>query len=119
MDGNELKIIKIGLDIDKTTCPQKTLNRIVRYKNIVERVVIYLSASGKGLHFEVYLNKPISIGESFTMRENLGDDPVRLMFSKADFARGWDFDILFTYKKIDGVWKRRKFLDEVVINGLP
>jgi hypothetical protein len=116
MDGKKL-IIKIGLDIDGTTDQTLTRRRINRYLGLIERFVVYESASGKGLHFELYLKRPVTIGESFTIRENLGDDPKRLMFSKADHARGWDFDILFTLKKINGEWKRRKFVEEVILNG--
>jgi hypothetical protein len=112
---------KIGLDIDKTLDPEVTHKKILRYKHLVERYNIYISASGKGLHFELFLKKPVSIGESFKIRENLGDDPKRIMFSKADFSRGWDFDILFTYKKIwnpktkKWEWKKRRFLEEVIL----
>lgn len=120
MDREELKIIKIGLDIDKTLEIEPTHKRILRYKAIVERYNVYISASGKGLHFEIYLKKPVNIGQSFEIRENLGDDKKRLMFSRADFERGWDFDILFTYKKVlneqrEFVWRKRKFLQEVVL----
>jgi len=114
MDGRKL-ILKIGLDIDKTLDQTKTRTRIYNYKDLIERFIVYKSASGTGLHFELYLRRPVTIGESFKIRENLGDDPIRLMFSKADFYRGWDFDILFTYKKINGEWKRRTFIEEVLI----
>lgn len=115
-----LKIIKIGLDIDNTLNPKPTMDKIYTYHPIVDRFNIYVSASGRGLHFEIYLKKPISINKSFEIREDLGDDKKRLMFSKADFLRGWDFDILFTYKKVinkkgEFVWKRRKFLQEVLL----
>lgn len=116
MDGQELRIIKIGLDIDNSINPEKTLNLIKQgYKRKVERVNVYSSASGKGLHFELYLKSPVSIGESFEIRENLGDDQKRLIFSRADYERGWDFDILFTHKKINGQWKTRRFLFEELI----
>ena len=115
MEREELKIIKIGLDIDKTLNIEPTHKKILRYKNLIERYVVYTSAGGNGLHFELYLRRPVNIRQSFDIRENLGDDAKRLTFSKADFHRGWDFDILFTYKKINGVWKRRKYLDEVIL----
>ena len=115
MEGKKLIILKIGLDIDNTIEPKTTHKKILRYKHLVERYVVYISASGKGLHFELYLRKPVSIGEGFKIRENLGDDAKRLNFSRADFDRGWDFDILFTYKKIGNEWKRRTFLEEVLM----
>ena len=111
----DLKIIKIGLDIDDCLDIDKIHKKIIRYKNLVDRYIVYKSAGGKGLHFELYLNKPVNIGESFEIRENLGDCKNRLAFSKADFIRGWDFDILFTYKKIGNTWKRRTFLDEIIV----
>lgn len=107
----ELKINKIGLDIDSTIEPIKTQRMIMDYyRELVDNYDVYLSSSGKGLHFEIYLRKPISISKSFEIREHLGDDRKRIAFSKADLLRGWDFDILFKYKKIGGVWKKRKFL---------
>lgn len=111
MDGEKLKIMKIGLDIDSTIDPENTELLIYNnYKNLVDNYDVYLSSSSKGLHFEIYLNKPVSINRSFEIREFLGDDRKRIQFSKADLLRGWDFDILFKYKKIGGVWKSRKFL---------
>jgi hypothetical protein len=121
MDREELKIIKIGLDIDRTLDVQPTHNKIkCYYGKLVERYIVYISAGGKGLHFELYLNKPVTISQSFKIRDELGDDPKRLAFSKADLIRGWDFDILFTYKKVldenyNYVWRRRKFFEEVIL----
>ncbi len=120
MDGQELIISKIGLDIDKTLNIEETHNKIKRYKYLVERYIVYVSASGTGLHFELFLKKAITISKSFEIREDLGDDKKRIAFSKADFLRGWDFDILFTYKKVKNtkgklVWKRRRFYDEVIL----
>lgn len=113
MEGNKLKIHKIGLDIDKTTDPTNTEKKLKRMDFLVDKYDVYSSASGTGLHFEIYLKKPVSIGRSFDLREAWGDDPKRITFSKADFMRGWDFDILFTYKKINGEWKKRQFIKEV------
>lgn len=111
MEGEKLKILRIGLDIDSTIEPEETEQLIKdKYKNLVGHYDVYLSSSGKGLHFEIYLKKPIDINKSFEIREILGDDKKRLAFSKADLLRGWDFDILFKYKKINGIWRNRKFL---------
>ncbi len=55
MDREKLKIIKIGLDIDDTMSPDYTHKKIKIYKSIVERYNVYISAGGKGLHFEIYL----------------------------------------------------------------
>jgi hypothetical protein len=118
MDRKKL-VHKIGLDIDATLDATHTKKLIGKYRKQISRYIIFKSASGTGLHFEIYLTKPITIGNSFYLREKLGDDKKRLMFSKADYARGWDFDILFTYKKVlnknrDFVWKKREFLEEVI-----
>lgn len=115
MERKQLIVNKIGLDIDYTTDTEPTKQKIHQFKNKIERYLIFFSASGKGLHFEIYLKEPITINESFKLREKLGDDKKRLMFSRADYSRGWDFDILFTYKKIRNEWKKREFKEEVII----
>ena len=70
----------------------------------------YQSASLEGRHLEVYFIMPIKVSEHFKLREMFRDDPARLKISKKDFTRNFNYDMMFTHKKINGKWRERHLL---------
>jgi len=110
------KVNKIGIDLDyvdeKDLIQWKT-KTLFPFRKLFSNYDIFRSSSGKGYHIELYLIEEISVTESFRLRKTLKDDLKRLKFSEEDYLRGWDFDILFTYKRVGGVWRKRKLIEKV------
>lgn len=101
-----------GVDIDDKRKSKQVEELFTRYHNIIF-VDKYESASTNGFHYEVHLKKPVSIQRTFQLRKKFLDDKVRLFFSVGDFLKNWSYDILFTDKKINGEWKKRKFITRI------
>lgn len=77
-----------------------------------KQVTIYKSPSGKGWHVIFQLVNQISLKKQLEIRKMLGDCAYRLKYSKKDLKNGYNSDVLFTHKKVDGKWiKEEKVLD--------
>ena len=84
-------------------------------KRNVYRIDVFRSPSGRGFHVIGHLREPISFKQQLDEREKLGDCKQRLRFSRRDLKRGFNPDVMFTHKKIDGEWKEEELLFKVVL----
>jgi len=102
---------RVTVDIDEpdTNKLEYIVNKAISILDY-DRIEVFQSASGNGFHVYAYLNKNISYDKQFRYRKQLDDCKIRLMLSKKDLAKGFNPDVMFQYKKINGEWKKEKYL---------
>uniref|UniRef100_A0A6M3IEB5 DNA primase n=1 Tax=viral metagenome TaxID=1070528 RepID=A0A6M3IEB5_9ZZZZ len=109
----EIKYVgRISLDYDSYTELPTAIRALLKlyFDRNVRRVGLYSSASGRGLHILATLNKPITVTEQLRIRQELGDCKDRVKFSKKDLKKGFNPDVLFTHKKVNGKWKKEQLI---------
>jgi len=109
----EIKYVgRISLDYDSYTELPTAIRALLKlyFDRNTRRVGLYSSASGRGLHIIAVLNKQITIEDQLRIRTELGDCKNRIKFSKKDKERGFNPDVLFTHKKVNGKWKKEQLI---------
>ena len=105
---------KITLDLDKFSWEMVEAVAGEFIENTVDgelnEMRIYQSAGGEGYHIECEMNWWTTPEMQLLIREEFYDDPKRLKWSKIDLKQGFAWDVLFTFKKICGQWKKRKLI---------
>lgn len=106
---------RISLDFDGWTSWLKVIYASVRLwlREDMTYMTLYRSPSGKGLHVVAFLSSRITLEQQIQIREELFDDPIRIIYSKQDLKKGMLSDVLFTHKKIKGKWKKEKKILEL------
>lgn len=109
--GKQRLTDRITIDLDDTELHHALMRALeAHFSHDAFQTSGYRSASGKGFHIIVQLRKGITFPQQFEYRRRLGDCPARLWLSKKDYERGFNPDVLFTNKKINGKWKTAELI---------
>lgn len=104
------KTERLSIDMDDCTiieAMQKAFQIKDNYQN-VKIIHIIESSSRNGYHIIAELKHKITFEEQLKLREHYGDCYGRLKYSKEDLKYGFNPDVMFTAKKINGRWKYAK-----------